>query len=256
MQRLWYKTKGCIPVENSGVVNNEPKLRWPELTGLTDSVSSYRGALRVEGSPVNISWKLAAKAAMASVVFAGVASYAPAANAVSYSTSGFSLSGLGDTIGSSYDQLTGTSISGNFADGDTIQLNKLSFTAGINATVPYDYTNGYFSISETMTIGGGAQTPISVPFNLNISYSDTLTIVNGTSFSLTDAGGALWQVVVNGLTIGPNSGGSMGGWLTATVTDPPLSQAPLPAALPLFASGLGGMGLVALWRKRKAKAAA
>jgi len=193
---------------------------------------------------------------MASVVFAGAASYAPFAHAVSYTTSGFSLSGLGDTIGSSYDQLSGTSIAGNFSDGQTINLNQLSFTAGVNATVPYNYTNGYFSISETMTIGGGAQTPISIPFNLNISYSDTLTIIDGTTFSLTDAGGTLWQVAVNGLTLGPNSGGSIGGWLTATVTDPPVSQAPLPAALPLFASGLGGMGFVAFWRKRRVKAAA
>jgi hypothetical protein len=178
----------------------------------------------------------------------------PSANAVSYSTSGFSLSKLGDTIGSTFDQLTGTAISDNFVDGQTINLNQLTFTAGVNAIVPQEYTNGYFSISETMSIGGSSLTPISIPFNLSISYSDTLTIINGTTFSLTDANGTLWQVVVNGLTLGPNSGGSMGGWLTAQVTDPPsgsLSQAPLPAALPLFASGLGGMGLMCWWRKRR-----
>jgi hypothetical protein len=32
-----------------------------------------------------------------------------------------------------------------------------------------------------------------------------------------------------------------------------VSQAPLPAALPLFATGLGGIGLFAWWRKRRAR---
>ena len=33
-----------------------------------------------------------------------------------------------------------------------------------------------------------------------------------------------------------------------------ISAAPLPAALPLFATGLGAMGLLGWWRKRKARA--
>ena len=35
-----------------------------------------------------------------------------------------------------------------------------------------------------------------------------------------------------------------------------VSEAPLPAALPLFATGLGAMGLFGWWRKRKAQAVA
>ena len=195
----------------------------------------------------------AIKAALASCILAGVAlvSFAPAANAVSYSTSGFSLTGLGDTINSSYDWLTGTSQSGAIVDGQTINLNLLSFTAGVNAIVPQDY-NGVYSITQMMTIGSTSQ-PISIPFNLSISYSDTLTILP-TTFSFTEAG-SLWQVAVNGLTLGPNSGGTISQMLTAQVIDPP-SQAPLPAALPLFASGLGGMALFSWWRKRKRVGAA
>ena len=73
-----------------------------------------------------------------------------------------------------------------------------------------------------MTIGGGTS-QITIPFNLNISYSDTLTIVDGTTFSILD-GSTLWQVVVNGLTIGPNPGGTQTAVLTARVTDPPGSE--------------------------------
>lgn len=196
---------------------------------------------------------IAAHTAVASFVVAAAAvvSFAPAANAVSYTTSGFSLSGLGDKIGSGYDLLTGTAANGTLTS--TITLNKLYFTAGINAIVPQYYPNVY-SIAETMTIGGTSQ-QIKIPFNLNISYSDTLTVIGGTKFSFLDAG-TLWQVVVNGLTLGPNPGGTMSGLLTAQVTDPVVSQAPLPAALPLFASGLGAMGLFGWYRKRKNASAA
>lgn len=199
--------------------------------------------------------KFVAKGVMTSFVIAAAAlvSFAPPAHAVSYTTSGFSLSGLGDTLHTGFDYLTGTSSSGPLTNSSTIVLNALTFTAGINATVPQYYTN-YYSIAETINIDNGGPQPISIPFNLDISYSDTLTIVGGTTFSFADAAGTLWQFVVNGLTLGPNSGGTPStGFLTARVTDPP-SPAPLPAALPLFASGLGVMGLFGWWRKRKTAA--
>ena len=201
--------------------------------------------------------KFAANTAAVSFVLAGAALvlFTPAANAVSYQTSGFSLSNLGDTLHTGYDYLTGTSVTGTLSDPSTITLNELTFTAGINATSPQFYTNKY-SIEENITIDGGAQQPISIPFNLDISYSDTLTIL-ATTFSFTDAAGTLWQFAVSGLTLGPNSGGLPStGSLIARVTDPsPISETPLPAAFPLFASGLGAMGLFAWWRKRKGAAA-
>jgi hypothetical protein len=39
------------------------------------------------------------------------------------------------------------------------------------------------------------------------------------------------------------------------VVNPVAAQTPLPAALPLFATGLGALGLIGWWRKRKAQAA-
>jgi hypothetical protein len=55
--------------------------------------------------------------------------------------------------------------------------------------------------------------------------------------------------VVDPLTIGPNYGGSQTASLYAHVTES--SATPLPAALVLFGSGLGAMGLFT--RRRKAK---
>jgi len=198
--------------------------------------------------------KSAARAVIAATLasVAIVTSFAAPARAVTYSTSGAPEQvSLGDTIGSQYDQLIINPYVGNLTTG-TIILNPLVFIAGVNATVPQFYNN-LSSISETITVGTSTQS-LTIPFNLNISYSDTLTVIGGATLTFLDAG-TLWQIVVNGLTIGPNSGGPMYANLTAQVTDPPVSQTPLPAALPLFASGLGAMGLFGWWRKRKKAAA-
>jgi hypothetical protein len=201
-----------------------------------------------------VNW-VVVKGACVTIGFAAAAfmSFAPAANAVTYSTSGapeqFS---LGDTLGSlsDYDRLIINGSSGTFGVGPIV-LNSLEFIAGVNAIVPHDYNN-VFSFTESLTLSDGVGTTFTVPFNLSISYADTLTINGGTTFSFVD-GGSLWQVAVNGLTIGPNPGGKMIANLTAQVTDPPagVSQVPLPAALPLFISGLGAMGLLGWRRKRK-----
>lgn len=186
-----------------------------------------------------------ANLAVGCVVFALTA---PAASAATYATSGSDTQySLGDTINSQYDILTVAGASGTLVDGGSIILNQLSFTAGVNATSPH-VTSG--SISETMTVDAGTAQQLTIPFNLSINFTDTLTIAGGTTLSFLDSTGTLWQVVVNGLTIGPNPGGTMYAALTANVTDPP-SQAPLPGAFPLFASGLSVMGMFSVWRRRK-----
>lgn len=198
-------------------------------------------------------------AAMFAAIGLAVVTFAPDAGAspLTYSTTGLSdpLTSLGNQFNppSPFDTLQVQGQTGNFVDGTTINLNYLTFTAGVNAYVPAVYS---YNFSETLSLSDGTGTNLTVPFNLSINYSDSLTVIGGTTFSFQDASGTLWQVVINGLTIGPNAGGAMSDFLTAQVTDPPggVSQAPLPAALPLFASGLFGMGLVA-WRKKRKNAA-
>jgi len=187
-----------------------------------------------------------AKLGALSLAGAAVILFAPAANAMSYSTSGDGTQvSLGDTIGSMYDQLTVGAYQGTLQTG-TIILNPLTFTAGVNATVPQVYDN--LSIQETMTVDAGTPQELTIPFDLSINYSDTLTIIGGATLSFVE-GGSVWQVVVNGLTLGPNSGGTMDANLTAQVSDPP--AAPLPATLPLFASGLCAIGFFGWLRVRK-----
>jgi hypothetical protein len=192
-----------------------------------------------------------ARSKVTAAIVAGVTlvSFGPAANALTYSTTGSPTQiSLGDTLGTGFDKLDVKGASGTIASGSPITLNTLVFTAGVNATVPAVY-NGVYSFAETVTIGS-ANGILTVPFNLSINYSDTLTIIGGTQLSIL-VGANLWNLVVNGLTIGPNSGGSQVGYLTAQVSTSPAPTS-LPAALVLFGSGLGAMGVFG--RRRKSKA--
>jgi hypothetical protein len=187
--------------------------------------------------------------ASAMLAFSGFSAHA----ITTYSTSGAqTLYSLGDTIGSGYDQLQIQGAGGTLDSATTsIVLNTLTFTAGVNAVVPATY-NGLYSFSENVTIDTGSgsnSATLTVPFNLTISYSDTLTVVGGTTISI-PVGSNIWNIVVNSLTIGPNPGGPITEALTAQVSDPP-SATPLPAAFLLFGSGLGAMELVR--RRKKAR---
>lgn len=200
-----------------------------------------------------ISNKIIANATLATAIVALVTlvSFAPAANAttITYSTSGAAeLFSLGDQMGASStdDQLIVNGVGPAALTTGTITLNTLDFIAGVNAYTPETYS---YSFDETMTVssgGTGSTQTLTVPFNISINTADTISILGGNSLSFT-AGGSVWDIVLNALTIGPNPGGSIVADLTATVTDPPV--APLPGTLALFASGLGIIGFVG-WRKK------
>ena len=194
------------------------------------------------------------KLAVAILASVALCSFGSAARALTYSTSGSAEQfSLGNALGiaSNYDRLQVLGTQGTIGTNtNTILLNTLVFTAGPNAIAPADYNN-IFSFNERVTIGTGTGSLV-VPFNLSINYSDTLTVVGGTKLAIL-VGGSVWNLVVNALTMGPNSGGSEIGYLTAQISDAPAAT-PLPAALVLFGSGLSAMGIFS--RRRKAKACA
>ena len=85
---------------------------------------------------------------------------------------------------------------------------------------------------------------------VNSDPSSEVNIFSFSSGNTTDQGADGWDNT--GVTPAPNLGfnaGDPGSW------SGPVTVTPLPAALPLFATGLGGLGLLGWRKKRKAQAA-
>jgi hypothetical protein len=96
----------------------------------------------------------------------------------------------------------------------------------------------------------------------NPAYNSGAGVLISSVFSPTNnaTGGFVgWEGLdPNGLseTVYDAHSGAITGHLADIVIGPPVETTPLPAALPLFASGLGALGLLGWRRKRKAQAAA
>jgi hypothetical protein len=147
------------------------------------------------------------------------------------------------------------SVSGTFANGATFlpgSILTIDTTAGIVSNSDLLVSAGSTSPANTFTDAnlnqnGGSQTP----FDRVLGDGTDLTMFNGaTEFQgFSPSGGTVGLVTY----FGPwgFSGGSTDTVLTLT----PVAT-PLPAALPLFATGLGALGLLGSRRKRKAQAIA
>jgi len=151
----------------------------------------------------------------------------------------------------------------NFFEGDQNPAhNPLSF---LRFNQPGTLTGVTFNLDSTFSFTGLTSVSASVTVNGNSIFS-TNTV--GPTFSppavtlpfdpfFTGAG-----TFPATLFIDTDCGGSfcLGGWignLSVTYTfNPPGSVVPLPAALPLFATGLGALGLLGWRRKKKAAALA
>jgi hypothetical protein len=75
------------------------------------------------------------------------------------------------------------------------------------------------------------------------------------TFLIPNEGVQLNSLVINGHLFGGAAGTNFQFVSNAFINQPP-SAVPLPGALPLFATGLGALGLLGWRRKRKAQAAA
>jgi len=126
-------------------------------------------------------------------------------------------------------------------------IGPVTFTAAVDFVFsqPGDPTKGT-SAGGGFSIGG-----IDVLGTINSSFA---TYELTTAFGpITDIGDFFSCVSCIGTNLGNLELLSLNGDTTFTAT---ISQTPLPAALPLFAAGLGGLGLLGWRRKRKTIAAA
>jgi hypothetical protein len=159
------------------------------------------------------------------------------------------LSAIGDEIGSPYDQVILSDFSSTLTTTGDYKINTLQFVVGGNCYSCNLTPNG--TISEQLTIDGVTQT-LLVPWSW-ASTGPTDTLYIGAGPSLTFAG---WTVSLLGNFALSSGGGPVTVDLMAQFVDPPTRATPLPAALPLFASGLGALGVFSWRRKRKGAAVA
>jgi hypothetical protein len=142
----------------------------------------------------------------------------------------------------------GGAASGSFvfdASTDTYSSWNITTSPGSLVTNSFDYTN----------VNSALQSAFSGPTSLFVETSgnvDRLLLVFVSA--LTDSGGVV-SLRTSGGGFEIQLGGDQSRTISGGSVDSVVSATPLPAALPLFATGLGALGLLGWRRKRKAKAA-
>ncbi len=172
---------------------------------------------------------------LAGAALAAVLAPATANAAVVFTTDANHYEGLGDTIGSAFDQIDLSSVTNTFTGYGTYLLNKVTFTVGVNATAGGYTQTGTLTNTGTSTLGGFAY---SIPYSIFISSADTITLGGN---SIVWSG---FNIKFNELTLSSGSEPVFGD-LTATVTGVPEAAS--------WALMLAGFGLVggAMRRRRQ-----
>ncbi len=162
----------------------------------------------------------------------------PAA-AATYVTDTATFTGLGDTIGSPFDQITLNSVTGTATGSGTYLVNTVDFTVGLNSNDSHVNTGTF---TNTATVDGNPFS-YSVPYTISIGGADSITIGGNTLYT----NGV--KVHFNTLTFSNVGGGTVSGDLTATVS------VPEPATWAMMVAGFGLVG-VGVRRRRPAAVAA
>jgi len=159
---------------------------------------------------------------------------------VGLAAAGFSASARASTM-ETYD-ITLTQTYGTLITGSDFTVTSSPFTITVPAsgylldTPSVSFKIGSTTYTSTLDVAFSGPTITSIYGFSSTENGDTLSSIGLTSFQLYGAG------------ISSTDGGNVSMQLAPAVT-------PLPAALPLFATGLGAMGLLGWRRKRKNTAA-
>jgi hypothetical protein len=166
-----------------------------------------------------------------------------------FTSGSVSLTGIGAEFPSIFDQINITGGSGAFLNAGQLGVDIASglFVVGVNCNPCTDETpTGSFN--ESFSVNAAPAQNFVIDWSWSSNYSTdflTLSIAEG----LLEIGG--YAVTLHITPLNLSSGGDPVPFsLTADLT-----PTPVPAALPLFATGLGGLGLLGWRRKRKYTAA-
>jgi hypothetical protein len=142
--------------------------------------------------------------------------------------------------------------------GETVTFSTAAFTygSGTGVTSPISLTKTFAGTGGTYTetLSLVEVTSRATANQINLELFGVLNGPAGSGFVNTPAG-LLLSATQAGGTTGCNGGPCAVSWSGTELSNPPGNPTPLPAALPLFASGLGALGLLG-WRKKRKNAAA
>jgi hypothetical protein len=136
--------------------------------------------------------------------------------------------------------------------GESVSFSTASFTygSGTGGTSPISLTKTFAGTGGTYTetLTSVEVTSRATANQINLELFGVLNGPAGSGFVNTPAGLLLSATQAGGTTFAVS-------WSGTELSNPPNNPTPLPAALPLFASGLGALGLLG-WRKKRKNAAA
>ena len=150
----------------------------------------------------------------------------------------------------------GGSVSGNFAvdwgtSSGILNVSSLTITDPV-------FSGTVLNLQSQQTQFGNCSGTSCAPFHLNSNPAPFLLGIN-LAFSPPDPNGAISLLLLPSFSrvvaqrFSPTFADTTGDFTSASVTQT-LIETPAPAALPLFATGLGALGLLGWRRKRKAAA--
>ncbi len=152
-----------------------------------------------------------------------------AANAVVYTTDTVVFTGLGDEIGSPFDQVTLGAAGGDYTGNGTYLFNNVSFTVGINSNSNRVVTG---TLTGTGNVGYNFTYPVA--YSLDINNVDTITL-GGNYFVVGGVG-----LHFNKLILTAGVGETATGQLSAVA-----GPVPEPATWGLMIAGFGIVGFAA-----------
>jgi hypothetical protein len=136
--------------------------------------------------------------------------------------------------------------------GETVTFSTAAFTygSGTGVTSPISLTKTFAGTGGTYTetLSLVEVTSRATANQINLELFGVLNGPAGSGFVNTPAGLLLSATQAGGTNFAVS-------WSGTELSNPPNNPTPLPAALPLFASGLGALGLLG-WRKKRKNAAA
>jgi len=178
----------------------------------------------------------------------------------SFNPSGLAAMGLdGIGVGTPITIFSGTSNAGGLYVSPTAGVSftfmgkEASFTSQLlfGNTVLFNNNVAPGTSSATFTVNAGL-----VPFSFNVTQTSSAAknggaIASGLAIAFAKVSDSVFYVFLDDGGSGRDRDFDD---MVVKIVDPPVSAVPLPAALPLFATGLGALGLIGWRRKRKASA--